>query len=82
MNNQKRITPSQIIDFIGWQLNVPISNIFPHTDLSSDLNLDDIDQLLLIAELENRLEVYLSKEEVEKINTIKDASIVFLKNVA
>ena len=82
MNNQKKISPSQIIDFIGWQLNVPISNIFLHTDLSSDLHLDDIDQLLLIAELENRLNVYLSKEEVEKISTIKDASIIFLKNVA
>ncbi len=82
MNDPRYYSPNQIIDLISWQLNVPSSEIFPHTDLSNDLNLDDIDQLLLIAELENRLNVYLSKEDADKINTIKDASYIFLKNVA
>lgn len=82
MNNQSNFTPNQIIDLISWQLNVPSSEIFPHTDFSNDLNLDDIDQLLLIAELENRLNVFLSKEDAAKISTIKDASFIFLKNAA
>lgn len=81
MNNQNNFTP-EIIDIISWRLKVSSSKIFPHTDFSSDLHLDYVDQLLLIAELENKFNVYLSKEDAEKISTIRDANYIFVKNAA
>ncbi|MCG8326851.1 MAG: acyl carrier protein [Chitinophagales bacterium] len=72
----------RIIDLISWKLNVPSSSIHPHTRLQDDLNLDAIDMLLLIAELESRFDVYLTKEEVEAIGTVRDASFYLQRNAA
>lgn len=75
-------TQDRIIDLISWRLNVPTHLIFPNTSLGEDLNLDAFDRQMLIVEMESRLNIYLSPEEVEAIETVKDASFFFQKHVA
>ena len=72
----------RIINLISWKLNVPSSSIHPHTKLRDDLNLDAVDLLLLIAEMESRFNTYLTKEEVEAIATVRDASFYLQKHAA
>jgi len=59
---------------ISWSLHIPVSRINPNTDFADDLHLDQLDRELLIADLENRLGIYLSQEEVASIETVRDAS--------
>jgi len=73
---------SRIIDLISWRLNLPATNIHPYSRLREDLHLDAIDLILLIAELESRFNIYLSKEEVEAIETVQDASFYLYKAAA
>ncbi|GJM34511.1 MAG: hypothetical protein DHS20C18_35120 [Saprospiraceae bacterium] len=80
--NQESITQQRIIDLISWCLHVPSSQIYPYTHLRDDLCLDNIDHLLLIVALEQQLDVYLSNEEVESIETVDDARIYFQKYAA
>lgn len=70
----------QVIGHISWSLNVPASQIYPYTHFQDDLQMDALDVLLLIAELENRLNLYLTPEEVEIIETVQDASHLFAKH--
>lgn len=72
----------QIINLLSWKFNRPSSTIHPYTHLRDDLNLDAVDFLLLIAELESRLDVYLSREEVEAIATVHDASLYMQRRAA
>lgn len=82
MQSKSNLTQEKIIDFVSWQLNVPSTNIFPSSNLSADLNLDPFDKMLLIAELESRLNVYLTPEEANNIETIQDVSQFFNKHAA
>ena len=88
MTGQAEIQPTlnvmqaRVIDLISWRLNVPASRIHPYTRLQDDLNLDAVDRLLLIAELESRFNVYLSSEEAESIETIRDASLFLERHAA
>ena len=75
-------TQNRVIDLISWRLNVPPTHIHPYMHLKDDLHLDAIDLLLLIADLESRLNVYLSPEEAEAIETVQDASFYFQKYAA
>jgi len=72
----------RVIGHISWSLNVPASQIYPYTHFKDDLQMDALDLLLLIADLESRLNVYLTPEEVEIIETVQDASYFFQKHVA
>lgn len=72
-------TQDRIIDLISWRLKVPTNSIYPYTRLSDDLHLDTFDRLMLIAEMESRLNVFLSPEEVDAIETVQDASFYFQK---
>ncbi len=72
-------TQNKVIDLISWKLKVPSSRIYPYTSLRDDLLLDAIDLMLLIAEIESSFNVYLSKEEVEAIETVEDASLLIKK---
>jgi acyl carrier protein len=67
------IKEQKIIDFIAWELNIPISKLNPNTDFVDDLCLDPIDRDLLIAKLENHTGVYLNQEEAARIATVRDA---------
>ncbi|KAA3620870.1 MAG: acyl carrier protein [Bacteroidetes bacterium] len=77
MDKKKSLTEDKLIEFVSWELDVPAEEIFPSSSLVSDLNLDDQDKMLLIAELENRMDVYLTPEEAEKAETIQDLKQCF-----
>lgn len=77
MDKKRILTEDKIIEFVSWELDVPAEEIFPSSDLVSDLNLDAQDKMLLIAELENRMDVYLTSEEAEKAETIQDLKQFF-----
>ncbi|MFZ4427633.1 MAG: acyl carrier protein [Saprospiraceae bacterium] len=72
----------QIIEMISWSLHIPLSRINPNTDFTDDLHLDQLDLELLIADLENRLGIFLSPEEVASIETVRDASRFLQKKAA
>jgi len=65
---------TKIIDLISWIADVPVSSICPTTNIKEDLSLDSIDFMLLIVKLEKSFDISLSSEEVEGIETVKDAS--------
>lgn len=71
----------RILHTISESLNVPFSRLNAFTHFSDDLNLDPVDLTLLIAELENSLNLYLSPEEVAGIKTIGDASRCFRERI-
>ena len=75
-------TQNKVIDLISWKLRMPSSKIYPYTSLRDDLLLDPVDLMLLIAEIESSFNVYLSKEEVEAIDTVEDASFFIRKHGA
>ena len=75
-------TQNKVIDLISWKLRMPSSKIYPYTSLRDDLLLDPVDLMLLIAEIESSFNVYLSKEEVEAIETVEDASFLIKKHAA
>ncbi len=75
-------TEDQVIEVISWMLNTPPSHIHPYSSLQDDLYLDGIDTLLLIAKLESCFDVYLTPEEAESIETIRDMVSYFLKRQA
>jgi acyl carrier protein len=68
---------NQVIEMLSWQLHVDVSSIRPYTRFRDDLMMDAVDINLLIADLESRLNVYLSAEEIECIETIADAGRYF-----
>lgn len=75
----ERDTQSRLIELVSRNLKVPTSIIYPYTRLKDDLNLDQVDFLLLIAELERSFNVFLSPEEAEAIETIEDAKLMIEK---
>lgn len=81
----RRVSPAsedRLIQAISFTLKVPASHIHPYTHLRDDLHLDAVDILLLIAKLENRFHVYLTPEEVESIETVRDAAGFFFQRTA
>lgn len=75
-------TEDQVIEVISWMLNIPTSHIHPYSSLQDDLHLDGIDIMLLIAKMESCFNIYLSPEEAESIETIRDLSNYFLRQAA
>lgn len=75
-------TEDQVIEVISWMLNIPTSHIHPYSSLQDDLHLDGIDIVLLIAKLENCFDIYLTPEEAESIETIRDMTNRFLQRQA
>ena len=73
---------TKIIDLISWIADIPVVNICPTTNIKEDLSLDSIDFMLLIVKLEKSFEISLSSEEVEQIETVKDASECIKRYVA
>ena len=68
MNPEQRL-----VEMIGWLLRTPSSRLYRHTDFRDDLDLDPVDLILLIAQLENHFQVFLTPEEVAAIHTVGDA---------
>jgi len=82
LDTRMKTTQDAIIDMIGWSLNIPSGRIYPYTSLVDDLHLDPLDKMLLIIELENRLNIYLTPEEADAIETVQDASFYFEQRAA
>ena len=82
MQKEHQVTQQQVINFVSWQLRLPTAEIFPYTHLGDDLHLDNFDKMLLINKLENNMNVYLTSEEVENIETIQDVSFFFHRHAA
>ena len=77
MEKRRILSEDKIIEFVSWELDVPADEIFPSSNLATDLNLDAQDKMLLIAGMENRMDVYLTSEEAEKAETIQDLKQFF-----
>ncbi|MFK7809410.1 MAG: acyl carrier protein [Saprospiraceae bacterium] len=67
-------TLEKVISMVSWVADVPDSQICATTNIKDDLNLDSIDVMMLIVKLEKWFDVILSSEEVEAIETVKDAT--------
>ncbi len=72
----------QLIDMISWSLRIPSAQINPYSDFADDLHLDAMDKILLIADLEAQLGIYLTPEEAASIQTVQDVSYYFTKKYA
>lgn len=72
----------KIIHLVSWIANVPTKQIFPSTHIKEDLNVDSIDFMLLVIQLEKLFQVDFSHEEVEGIETIKDANDLIKSQLA
>lgn len=75
-------TEDRVIERIANELNIPVALLNPYTDFIDDLYLDNIDRDLLIARLERDFRVIFSVEEVEKIQTIRDAAQIIQLHAA
>ena len=67
-------TQKNIINLVSWIANVPSTQVQASTDIREDLSLDSIDFMLFIVRLENFFNINFSNEEVEAIETVKDAT--------
>jgi len=77
MNTQQRI-----INMVSYLAGVPVSQICATTNFKEDLELDSIDYMLLIVKLEKWFKVELTSEEVERIETVKDANTAITRYLA
>ncbi len=75
-------THERVIYMISWVASVPQTQLCPTTNIKEDLNLDSIDFMMLIVKLEKWFDVVLSEEEVESIETVKDATAYILSKAA
>ncbi|MCR9286937.1 phosphopantetheine-binding protein [Saprospiraceae bacterium] len=64
----------KIIYLVSWMANVPADQIFPSTHIKEDLEVDSIDFMLLVVQIEKLFNVVLSTEQVERMETVKDAN--------
>ncbi len=78
----KTTTQDRVIHLISGMCKVPSSRIHPFTSLRDDLHLDSVDMLLLIAALESDFKVYLTSEEADAIETVRDASYFMQRTAA
>ncbi|MEM1215006.1 MAG: hypothetical protein AAGJ82_04940 [Bacteroidota bacterium] len=73
-------TPQQVVHTMSWALQVSPQRLLPYMNFVDDLHLDDLDMLLLVATLENALDVYLTQEQVTSIHTVADMTRSFSPN--
>jgi len=64
----------KVINLISWIIDIPINRICPTTNFHEDLMLDTIDFSIMILKLEAFFNVSFSAAEVDRIETVKDAS--------
>lgn len=63
----------KIKEMISSQFNIDGNDISMETDFRKDLGADSIDLVELIMSMEEEFDLEVEDEEVENINTVKDA---------
>ncbi len=61
-----------IRDYLVEEFEVPAEKIDPDANLFSDLELDSIDALDMVAMMENQLDIEMDDDALKKIRHIKD----------
>ncbi len=52
--------------------NIPVDSLTPHTDLLAELELDSLALYEIVIELEEKYDLQISDEEIDKIRTMGD----------
>lgn len=73
-------TPQQVVRTLSRTLRVSPQRLLPYMSFEDDLHLDDLDMLLLVAAVENALDIYLTHEQVADIKTVADLTRCFSPN--
>ena len=63
----------KIRDMVSTQFNLDKEEIIMETDFRKDLGADSIDLVELIMSIEEEFDLEVEDEEIENINTVKDA---------
>lgn len=71
----------KVINLISWIIDIPTNRICPTTNFHEDLLLDNIDFSIMILKLEAFFNISLSAAEVDRIETVKDASYLINRYV-
>ena len=66
-------TREQVIDIIVNKLGVEREAVVDSASFTNDLGADSLDTVELIMEFEDKLNVQISDDQAEKINTVGDA---------
>lgn len=72
----------KVINLVSWIVDIPINRICPTTNFREDLLLDNIDFSIMILKLEAFFNVSLSITEVNRIETVKDASYLIKRYIS
>lgn len=72
----------KVINLISWITDIPVNRICPTTNFYEDLLLDNIDFSIMILKLEAFFNICLSAAEVDRIETVKDASFLINRYIA
>ena len=67
------MTANKIIHIISEQFNIPAEDIEMETSFREDLNADSLDLVELIMALEDEFGIELDDDDLEKIETVRDA---------
>lgn len=68
-----------VINVVSWAAKINPKRICLTTSIQDDLLLDDIDKMSIILELEKWFNIELTKEDAERIDTVKDLKDCVLK---
>lgn len=70
-----------VTKYLVERFEVPREKISPETNLFTDLELDSIDALDMMALLESELEVDVSEEELKEIRTVQNVVEYILRHL-
>jgi acyl carrier protein len=65
-------TQSKVIDLAAEQAGVDKSEVTPATHFVNDLHFDSLDVVEFAMEVEDELEVSISDDQIEKLQTVGD----------
>ncbi|HEV7670981.1 MAG TPA: acyl carrier protein [Thermoanaerobaculia bacterium] len=66
---------SEVLQIVSRVTKVPVSRFTPDTDLKTDLNVDSLQGLQIVAAIENRFDVVVPEDEIDiytSVRTIAD----------
>lgn len=66
------MTIDKVKEILSKQLNVPVGNIKPETNIATDLGADSLDLVEVLMSLEEQFGVVIPDEAVPNIKTVAD----------